>query len=100
MMPVANQQILQALVRLRVELFTAAQVLRGEQLEDFWKLIDEVGQIRPDAGEVIRLRADLRREQDARADLRLELDRVRQERDEARRELVAAMRTIEEGARG
>jgi hypothetical protein len=28
--------------RLRLELFTAAQNLRGEDLADFWKLIDEL----------------------------------------------------------
>lgn len=69
--------------------------------------------------EVINLRAQLRREQDARADLRVELDRVRAEldatkaslqssridresfkaeRDEARADLVKAMQTIEAGA--
>ena len=34
------------LVRLRVELFTAAQSFRGEDLREFWKLIDDVSSIR------------------------------------------------------
>jgi hypothetical protein len=38
-------QVEQALARLRLELFTAAQVLKGEQLEDFKQLIREVTQV-------------------------------------------------------
>ncbi len=34
------------LIRLRVELFTAPQILKGDDLEEFWKLIDEVRSIR------------------------------------------------------
>jgi len=30
------------LTRLRVELYSAAQMLKGEDAEEFWKLIDEV----------------------------------------------------------
>lgn len=34
------------LIRLRVELFSAAQTLRGDDLREFWTLIDEVSAIR------------------------------------------------------
>ena len=34
------------LLRLRVELYTAAQVLKGEDAAAFWQLIDEIQQIR------------------------------------------------------
>lgn len=34
------------LIRLRVELFTAAQSLTGEDAEAFWTLIDEVASIK------------------------------------------------------
>jgi hypothetical protein len=36
-----------ALAWLRVQLFGAMQVLKGEDLVDFWKLIDEVNEVRP-----------------------------------------------------
>jgi hypothetical protein len=32
---------------LRIQLFTALQMLQGEDLEKFWQLIDEVNQCRP-----------------------------------------------------
>lgn len=34
------------LLRLRVELFTAAQMLKGEDLLEFWTLIDELNDMR------------------------------------------------------
>lgn len=42
-----DAMIIQRLMTLRVELFTAAQVLRGEPLKEFWKLIDDINAIRP-----------------------------------------------------
>ena len=42
-----DAMIIQRLMTLRVELFTAAQVLRGEPLKEFWKLIDDIQAIRP-----------------------------------------------------
>lgn len=33
------------LLRLRVELYTAAQSVVGEEAEEFWKLIDEIKSI-------------------------------------------------------
>lgn len=35
------------LIHLRMELYAAAQTLKGEDLEEFWKLIDEIVSIRP-----------------------------------------------------
>jgi hypothetical protein len=35
------------LALLRLQLFTALQMLQGEDLDEFWKLIDEVSQCRP-----------------------------------------------------
>lgn len=34
------------LMMLRVQLYTAMQILKGTDLEDFWKLIDEINQSR------------------------------------------------------
>jgi len=34
------------LMLLRIQLFSAMQMLKGTDLEDFWKLIDEVNQSR------------------------------------------------------
>ena len=34
------------LMRLRLELFTAAQSLEGESLKEFWALIDDVAAVR------------------------------------------------------
>lgn len=42
-----DEQIEAALVRLRVELFTAAQTLKGEHGKQFWQLIQDVTDIRP-----------------------------------------------------
>lgn len=42
-----DAQIIQRLMILRMELFTAAQILRGEPLQEFWKLIDDINAIRP-----------------------------------------------------
>ena len=33
-------------IRLRVELYSAAQMLKGEDAEEFWKLIGEINSIR------------------------------------------------------
>ncbi len=35
------------LLRLRVELYSAAQMLRGEDATEFWKPIDEILTLRP-----------------------------------------------------
>lgn len=35
------------LIRLRVELFTAAQVLQGDDARAFWQLIHEIDLLRP-----------------------------------------------------
>lgn len=37
----------QAVAFLRIQLFTAAQALKGERLAEFWALIDELQLIRP-----------------------------------------------------
>ena len=42
-----DAMIIRRLMTLRVELFTAAQVLKGEPLKEFWKLIDDINAIRP-----------------------------------------------------
>lgn len=42
-----DAMIIQRLMILRVELFAAAQVLKGEPLKEFWKLIDDINSIRP-----------------------------------------------------
>ena len=41
-----DAQIVAVLIRLRVELFTAAQLLKGERLREFWVLMDDVMAIR------------------------------------------------------
>jgi hypothetical protein len=35
------------LTRLRIELYTAAQTLKGEDAKEFWKLIDEILMLAP-----------------------------------------------------
>lgn len=86
-------------IALSTESAAELRALAAEVLELRERLVHATNLDTRDA-EIIETRAKLRREQDARADLRLELDRVRAERDEARRELVVALRTIEEGRRG
>jgi hypothetical protein len=34
------------LMRLRIELLSAAKALRGDLLDDFWKIIDDVNELR------------------------------------------------------
>ncbi len=36
-----------ALVRLRVEMFAAAQLMHGDALTEFWQLVDDINAIRP-----------------------------------------------------
>ena len=44
--------------RLRLELFTAAQTLKGEDAEEFWRLLDEVLSIKALAPEAERGRGE------------------------------------------
>ena len=53
-----DERVVSTLLRLRVELFTAARILVGAREDDFWKLIDDVQKIRP--GTVARRAADER----------------------------------------
>ena len=46
------------LFRLRLELFTAAQTLKGEDAEEFWRLLDEVLSIKALAPEAERGRGN------------------------------------------
>lgn len=50
-MTVAEKLQAMALIQLRVQLFGAAQTLRGQNLADFWALIDDINAIRPVSGE-------------------------------------------------
>jgi hypothetical protein len=46
------------LALLRVQLYTAAQQLQGDELAEFWRLIDEISAIAPHREIDARLRAD------------------------------------------
>lgn len=43
-----KEAVQRKLVRLRIELFTAAQTLKGELLKEFWELVNDIHLISPE----------------------------------------------------